>query len=209
MNLSITDFQKISNGYHNAGDITLTGRGKLDMVNNHVGILKGWNTKSVSAATTLEVKNAFVQALKNAGVDEGALEKVRAELGLPQGESTKGFDMSSLKPLSRTQTAIKQYRLGMELEFEYSLVASVMADGRSGPDGSGSPTFYAADVPLLRSRVREYMQMYRDSGMYGQQPLAVYSGTDAWHQLASSTDEGDRAMLRDLCNFILDSPLKK
>ncbi len=112
-------------------------------------------------------------------------------------------------PLSRTQTAIKQYRLGMELEFEYSLVASVMADGRSGPDGSGSPTFYAADVPLLRSRVREYMQMYRDSGMYGQQPLAVYSGTDAWHQLASSTDEGDRAMLRDLCNFILDSPLKK
>ena len=39
MNLSITDFQKISNGYHNAGDITLTGRGKLDMVNNHVGIL--------------------------------------------------------------------------------------------------------------------------------------------------------------------------
>ncbi len=104
MNLSITDFQKISNGYHNAGDITLTGRGKLDMVNNHVGILKGWNTKSVSAATTLEVKNAFVQALKNAGVDEGALEKVRADLGLPQGESTKGFDLSSLKPLSRTQT---------------------------------------------------------------------------------------------------------
>ena len=104
MNLSITDFQKISNGYHNAGDITLTGRGKLDMVNNHVGILKGWNTKSVSAATTLEVKNAFVQALKNAGVDEGALEKVRAELGLPQSGSTKGFDLSSLKPLSRTQT---------------------------------------------------------------------------------------------------------
>ena len=104
MNLSITDFQKISNGYHNAGDITLTGRGKLDMVNNHVGILKGWNTKSVSAATTLEVKNAFVQALKNAGIDEGALEKVRAELGLPQSGSTKGFDLSSLKPLSRTQT---------------------------------------------------------------------------------------------------------
>ena len=104
MSLSITDFQKISNGYHNAGDITLTGRGKLDMVNNHVGILKGWNTKSVSAATTLEVKNAFVQALKNAGVDEGALEKVRAELGLPQNGSTRGFDISSLKPLSRTQT---------------------------------------------------------------------------------------------------------
>ena len=46
MNLSITDFQKISNGYHNAGDITLTGRGKLDMVNNHVGILAGTPSRS-------------------------------------------------------------------------------------------------------------------------------------------------------------------
>ena len=104
MSLSIFDFQKISNGVHNAGDITLTGRGKLDMVNNHVGVLKGWNTKSVGAATTLEVKNAFVQALKNAGVDERALVNVREELGLPKGGDTKGFDLSGLKPLTRAQT---------------------------------------------------------------------------------------------------------
>ena len=104
MSLSIADFQKISNGYHNAGDITLTGSGKLDKVNNHVGILKGWNNKSISAATTLEVKNAFVSALKNAGVDERALAKVREELGLPQSGSTKGLDLSKLKPLTRAQT---------------------------------------------------------------------------------------------------------
>ncbi|MBP5373400.1 MAG: DUF4855 domain-containing protein [Bacteroidales bacterium] len=111
-------------------------------------------------------------------------------------------------PLSDTKQAIREYRMGVELEFEYSLVASVMADGRSGPDGNGTPTFYAADVPLLRSRVREYMQMYKDSGMYGTLPLAVYSGTDAWHQLASSKDEGDVQMFRDICNFITESPLK-
>ena len=52
MSLSISDFQKISNGSFNAGDITLTSSGKLDKVNNHVGILKGWNTKTISAATT-------------------------------------------------------------------------------------------------------------------------------------------------------------
>ena len=73
MSLSISDFQKIANGSHNAGDITLTGSGKLDKVNNHVGILKGWNTKTVSAATTLEVKNAFVSALKSSGVDEASI----------------------------------------------------------------------------------------------------------------------------------------
>ena len=104
MNLTISDFQKISNGSFNAGDITLTSSGKLDKVNNHVGILKGLNTKSISAATTLEVKNAFVQALKNAGVDEAALAGVREELGLPQSGDTKGFDLLSLKPLSRAQT---------------------------------------------------------------------------------------------------------
>lgn len=111
-------------------------------------------------------------------------------------------------PLSQTREAIKKYRMGVELEFEYSLVASVMADGRPGPDGSGNPTFYAQDVPLLRNRVREYMQMYKDSGLYGTVPVAVYSGTDAWNQLATSTDTGDMEMFREICNFVLESPLR-
>ena len=104
MSLSIADFQKISNGTYNAGDITLTSSGKLDKVNNHVGLLKGWNNKSVDAATTLAVKNAFVQALKNAGIDEAAIAGVREELGLPKSGSTKGFDLTTLKPLTRAQT---------------------------------------------------------------------------------------------------------
>ncbi|MBO7684251.1 MAG: hypothetical protein J6T51_05965 [Kiritimatiellae bacterium] len=103
MSLSISDFQKIANGSHNAGDITLTSSGKLDKVNNHVGILKGWNTKTISATTTLEVKNAFVNALKNAGIGKAELAKVREELGLPKGGGTKGLDLSTLKPLSRAQ----------------------------------------------------------------------------------------------------------
>lgn len=112
-------------------------------------------------------------------------------------------------PLSATKSALVKYRMGMELEFEYSLVASVMADGRSGPDGDGNPTFYAKDIPLLRERVREYMQAYKDTGLYGVLPLAIYSGTDAMHQLATSTDPGDREMYHDLCQFIIGSPLKK
>ena len=104
MSLSITDFQKIANGSHNAGDITLTSSGKLDKVNNHVGILKGWNNKTISATTTLEVKNAFVKALKDAGVGKEALAQVREELGLPKNGGIKGLDLSTLKPLTRAQT---------------------------------------------------------------------------------------------------------
>lgn len=112
-------------------------------------------------------------------------------------------------PLKDTFDAIRKYGMGMELEFEFSLVASVMADGRGAPDGSGATTFYAKDVPMLRNRVREYMSMYLDSGNYGKYPIAVYSGTDAWHQLATSSDAGDKEMFREICNFITESPLKR
>ena len=111
-------------------------------------------------------------------------------------------------PMAKTVSAISSCKMGMELEFEYSLVASVMADGRSGPDASGNPVFYLKDVPLLRDRVREYIAAYKESGMYGVLPLAVYSGTDAMHQLASSSDEGDRTMYNEICRFIIDSPLR-
>lgn len=112
-------------------------------------------------------------------------------------------------PLESTVAALGRYRMGMEIEFEYSLVEEIMKDGRSGPDGSGNPTFYLKDVPLLRSRVREYMSAFKSSGMYGVKPVAVYSGTDAWHQLASSKEKDDIAMYLELCRFISENPLKK
>ena len=107
-------------------------------------------------------------------------------------------------PLYKTTDALKQYKMGIELEFEYTLVAEVMADGRTGPDGSGNMVFTKDDVPLLRSRVREYMDAYRNTGLYGELPVAVYSGTDAWSQLASSRDAEDKKMFDDICSFILN-----
>ena len=132
-----------------------------------------------------------------------------------------GFDMAFMQPnyywdngdvshpLSKTAEALKRYRMGIELEFEYSLVAEVMADGRSGPDGSGKMVFTKADVPMLRGRVREYMQAYKDTGLYGVLPIAVYSGTDAWHQLAVSQDSGDSEMFLEICRFITQSAMKR
>ena len=68
MAISINDFQRISNGTFNAGDITLTSSGKLDKVNNHVGILKAFNKTSIDTQTTLRVKNEFVNALRQSGL---------------------------------------------------------------------------------------------------------------------------------------------
>ena len=132
---------------------------------------------------------------------------------------TLGFDMAFMQPnhywdtanqhpMSTSIQAMKQYGMGMELEFEYSMVADVMKDGRMGPDGSGNMIFTSADIPALRGRLREYMDSYRESGLYGVKPIAVYSGTDAWNQLASSPDPEDKQMFREICNFITESPLK-
>lgn len=119
------------------------------------------------------------------------------------------WDTSNQHPMSKTIQAMKQYGMGIELEFEYSMVADVMKDGRMGPDGSGNMIFTAADIPALRGRLREYMASYKDAGLYGRFPIAVYSGTDAWNQLATSSDSNDKEMFREICNFITQSPLKR
>ena len=103
MAISINDFQRISNGTFNVGDITLTSSGKLDKVNNHVGILKSFNKTSIDTQTTLRVKNEFVNALRQSGVGEAELAGVRRELGLGDADG-KGLSLKDLKPLTRAQT---------------------------------------------------------------------------------------------------------
>lgn len=112
-------------------------------------------------------------------------------------------------PMSSTISTLQDHNMGMELEFEYSAVASVMADGRGGPDGNGELVFYSSDVPMLQDRVREYISAYKQSGLYGVLPVAVYSGTDAMHQLASSADGSDIQLYNDICHFIIESTLKQ
>ena len=107
-------------------------------------------------------------------------------------------------PFPATIAAIKEADMsGMELEFEYSAVAAEMTPGVMGPDGAGRLTFTHDDVPALQDRVRRYMQEYRDAGFYRQRSVALYSGSNALTQLASSSLPQDRALYDELCRFIL------
>lgn len=137
-------------------------------------------------------------------------------LGIDQAWLQLGhyWDNSNMKPLSKTVQTLKDSGMGIELEFEYSMVNGVMsADyGYSGPcygpDDHGGLTFTAEDVPMLRQRLRDYMDSFVDAGLYGQRGIALYSGSNALWQLATSKDAGDRAMYLELCSFIADNPLK-
>ena len=111
-------------------------------------------------------------------------------------------------PFDKTLEAVKAYDMGMELEFEYSLVSSVMAEVGQGPDAAGKMVFTEADVPALKEQFREYLRQFKVAGLYGVAPLALYSGSNALTQLATSPCPEDVALYREICTFIVDSPLR-
>ena len=107
-------------------------------------------------------------------------------------------------PFEKTLSAIRGADLsGMELELEYSGVLNQMPEGRMGPDGEGRMVFSRADVPALQGRVRHYMQEYKDAGFYGHRSIALYSGSNAFTQLATSPEAVDQALYDDICAFII------
>ena len=107
-------------------------------------------------------------------------------------------------PFFKTISAIQDADMaGMELEMEYSGVAAQMTDGRKGPDGDGSLIFSEEDMPALQDRVRHYMEEYKAAGFFGQKSIALYSGSNAFTQLAESSFPQDRALYDDICRFVL------
>ena len=103
------------------------------------------------------------------------------------------WDENGEKPMAATFREIDRYGMGLELEFEYSMVEAVAG---------------AAQAAKYRARFDDYLSWARSSGVYGSRSIALYSGTDALHQLATSEIQGDRETYRKLCRFILESPLK-
>ena len=120
------------------------------------------------------------------------------------------WDYNNAKPIAQACKQMASLGMGMELEFEYSMVEEVMkTPGIMGPDGAGNYVFTLKDVPSLRARFREYMDAYKAAGLYGKRPVALYSGSNALWQLAQSKENDDIAMYRELCRFISENPLRK
>ena len=120
------------------------------------------------------------------------------------------WDYNNEKPIAKAFQQMLSLGMGMELEFEYSMVEEVMkTPGIMGPDGAGNYVFTLKDVPTLRARFQDYMTGYRTFGLYGKYPIALYSGSNALWQLANSKENDDIAMYRELCRFIIENPLRK
>lgn len=103
VNISIRQFQAISSGKYNAGEVKLKNETTLVEINNHVH-WAGRNVKAISHDEVLAIKDAFVRSLSQSGVGADAINRVRRELGLaPEGHADTTLAQRSIKPLSRQQ----------------------------------------------------------------------------------------------------------
>ena len=96
--------------------------------------------------------------------------------------------------------------MGMEIEFEgthgedLATSSSILTYRRDGTENSQAYN--------NRVRLREYFTNAQTYGIYGKRPLVLYSGTDGMHELASSNADKDEIIYHELCQFIINSPLK-
>ena len=63
VNISLNEFQRMSKGEYNAGEVKLAGEGKLAKMNNHVNTKWYTNNETISHAEVIAIKQAFVKAL--------------------------------------------------------------------------------------------------------------------------------------------------
>lgn len=117
------------------------------------------------------------------------------------------WDWDGKKPFENTISEIKMLGMGMELEFEgthgegvrpCSSILARLVNGEKNPRADAN-----------RAMLRDYFRYFKEAGFYGNVPLAIYTGTDAMHELASSTDPEDAAMYHEFCRFIIENPLRK
>ena len=105
VNITIQQFQAVATGVYNAGEVHLTSDHSIDKVNHHVGWFFN-NDTHYSHAEVLAIKDAFVRALANSGVNADGIANVRRELGLaPNGAKDTDLARRSLKQTGMTTVA--------------------------------------------------------------------------------------------------------
>ncbi len=103
VNVSLQQFQEISSGKYNAGEVRLADESTLEKMNHHVH-LTGKNIEAISHREVLAIKEALVKALSQYGVAGDEINRVRRDLGLAPGEEgDRTMGLRSIKPLSRQQ----------------------------------------------------------------------------------------------------------
>lgn len=125
-----------------------------------------------------------------------------------------GFDLVVMQPnyywtdakwsWDQIENKIREYGLGMELEFEGThgepLTSSILSFLKNG-----EPNPYSE---RNKARFQEYLDNARSRGLHGTVPFVLYSGTNGLYELSVSNDEKDQEIYHNLCRFVIENPMK-
>ena len=103
VNISIAEFQRLSSGTYNAGEVRLESETTLDTIKHHIHFTS-LNKKAISHEEVLAVKNAFVKALSDSGVGADEIARIRHDLGLAAGR--RPDELAELHRLACSSSAI-------------------------------------------------------------------------------------------------------
>lgn len=132
-----------------------------------------------------------------------------------EGWQSFGFDLAVLQPnmywdynggrswSTTCKTYINGYGMGMEIEFEGSHGESLSTCSsilQYKKDGTANSEAYNN-----RERLRDYFENAKTYEIYRKKPIVMYSGTDAMHELATSTGDKDQIIYHELCQFIIEA----
>jgi hypothetical protein len=110
VNISLQQFQDISSGKYNAGEVKLASATRLGKMNHHVH-QKFRNDEMISHQEVIAIKEALVKALSQYVVDTEEIDKVRRELGLaPDGAADRSLHARSIRfihPVSKQEIMIE------------------------------------------------------------------------------------------------------
>ena len=91
-------------------------------------------------------------------------------------------------PDSRLEEACKESeKNGMAIEMEF--------DSRALSD---------YEPVSFRSRMKSYIDVFKDNGVFSDLPIAYYSGSRAIYEMYKSEDERDKEIMDELCELIVE-----
>ena len=102
LNISLDQFNAVSNGKYNIGQLKLSDDGASVYRTNNHKTLTFLNTTKISPDEALAVKLAFCKALQKGGLDADKIAGIKIRLGIPKaGVATfRALNVGSVKPLT-------------------------------------------------------------------------------------------------------------
>ena len=108
------------------------------------------------------------------------------ELGFNAVYLQPNYFFNAQVPYSRLENACKvaiDYNLDLEMEFDLTVLVN-----------NGN----------LSTRLYDYMRAFRENGILPEKRIAYYQDCDAVYQLYRSSDERDKVIFYDFCDFVLE-----